>query len=247
MHDVNARTSTAYYETWGQLLNERENATRLRLAFERAKDLVKQEAISIADYERAKYDLRGTLLKIRKLTEAVDQLRQQVESAQSMAELGSDQLRPLHAKIATLKSKRERLRAQIAQGRLRSPVNGTVLRRNTFVGERCELEEPIVTVVEETSARVIMYYSQHSRVIPEEGDTVTVSLPPRADDFPCTVERVGKSFETPPEQIARHYFAEEKLLPIRMKPAGSFHDVRLRLGAVVMLPRDPSRFLQFAP
>jgi multidrug resistance efflux pump len=243
-HDVNARTSGAYYETWGQLLHEREMVTKLRAAYERAQILLPKKAITIDDYEKVKYELRGRIKNVEKLTEAVKELRDQVDSAQGMSERGSDQLTPLHARISAINAKRERLRTQIAEGQLRSPVNGTVLRRNRFAGERCEAGQTIVTVVEETSERVVVYYPQKSNCIPEVGETVTLQLPPQVHDFACVVERVGDTFEAPPEQIARHYLAEEKLLPVHMRPSGGLAEKQLRLGAVVMLPRSHAKLIR---
>jgi multidrug resistance efflux pump len=246
-HDVNARTSTAFYETWGQLLNEREMVTKLRAAYARARVMLEKKAMSKEDYDKVKYELRGRIHKVEKLTHAVKQLRKQVESAQGLSDLGTDQLSPIHARITALKAKRERLRLQIAEGQLRSPVNGTVLRRNGFAGERCEATTPIVTVVEETSARIVLYYPQKSQRIPAVGDPVTVQLPPHARNVNCVVERVGESFERPPNQIARHYLADEKLLPVYMQPTGGVPEHQLRLGAVVMLPRNYSLFSSSAP
>ncbi len=247
MKDVNAQTYAKYYETWGELLEGHENVIRLRAAYERAQELNSKKYITVDDFEKTKYDLRGQLQKIEKLKQAVSQLRTQVESAEGMSDLGTDQLRPLSAKILAIKTKRKALRSQIEEGQLRSPVNGTVLRRNSYAGERCDTKNPVLTVVEETSARVIVYYPQKSRHIPVAGDKVTLQLPPHAYPLECVVERVGDSFEPAPNQIARHYSSDEKLLPVRMKPIGEQPQNDLRLGAVVMLPKSHSDFLSSAP
>jgi multidrug resistance efflux pump/CheY-like chemotaxis protein len=245
--DVNARTSTTFYETWGQLLHEREMVTKLRAAFDRAQALLPENGITKDDFDKIKYELRGRIHKVDKLTHAVNELRKQVESAEHKSEMGTDQLSPLYAKITAIEAKREQLRAQIAEGQLRSPVNGTVLRRNGFAGERCDAKTPIVTVVEETSARVLVYFSQNSQRMPKVGDVLTLQMPPYDHAVTCVVERIGNSFELPPKQIARHYLANEKLLPVHMKPTGGLQEKDLRLGAVVMLPNRYSEVVSTSP
>ena len=130
-----------------------------------------------------------------------------------------------------------RMRARIAQEDLKSPVNGTVLRRFRPAGECVKSHDPLFSVLEESSVEIEIYLPQNLSDEYKVGDTIKLKIDPFEELVPCEVTAIGAEHRRPPENIEVFYRTNVHLLPIRLKPIGPLgKDKHLSIGSVAKLP-----------
>ncbi len=223
------------HDAAGDLSIIRNDLARTRQLHERRAvpdaDLVNQTLLEQAQQER-----------LQAIRESLVVLKKRAEAAQRVPRLGSEQIAPLTAKFDMLLNEIERLREWIAQGELRSPVNGTVLARHQPAGECIKSHEPLFTVMEEASTEIELFIDQDMTNEFQVGKTVEVKIEPLNELVLCVVVAVGSEHRTPPPHIGIFYRHDVKLLPVRLRPVGPAADVRsLPVGAVAKLPHFSTR------
>src|SRR5262249_48912583 len=87
--------------------------------------------------------------------------------------------------------------------------------------------------------QVVLYLPQPVSNSFAVGDDINVLVEPHAQLLSCSVARLGERYEPAPENLKRHFSADQKLLPIYLQPKDEpARWVALRVGGVVKLPYE---------
>ena len=233
------KTVAEYHETYGNLLSEKEKYKELDRKFKRTRKLLKTHNVSRSQYEEEFFRLAGQKKKIQQLTETVEILKYRSRQSNDGVDNGSPRLAPILAQIELSKSEIGRLRERIAQGQIKSPVNGRVSKRHRLIGESAKSGEVVIDVLEENSIQAVLYVPQSVVEDYEIGKTVEISLEPYKQKIECTVERFGDRFETAPASIERFYHINQALLPVYLTPNHETqHLLAARVGGTVKRPYE---------
>ena len=103
--------------------------------------------------------------------------------------------------------------------------------------ERTKANESILTLLQDNSLEICLYVPQEVTHKLEVGTTVTLTYDPDPPVIHCQVTRMGDALEAAPEQIARHYFFKQKLLPVYCSLPVDVPPGKFRLYAVVKMAR----------
>lgn len=191
----------------------------------------KSELHSYEIQERAKKDEIGSI------QQAIAVLKSRAEKAVNSPRLGVEQIQPMIMKSEMLLNEIERLRAKIDQGNLRSPVNGTILRRHRPAGECVKSHAPLFSVLEESSMEIELFLPQTMTGEYKVGDIIKLKVDPIDELVPCEVVRIGAEQRQPPSHIEVFYRTNVRLLPLYLKPCGPYAETsKLKIGSVAKLP-----------
>lgn len=235
--DQSQKAIAEYYEMWGRLLEEQARLTTLETRLNRLGSLRKQNVISDEEWDTTRFATAGQRAKVNKLKTAVGQLRARSEPAPDQQDEVVRELQPQLARLKNLQARLPRLRAQVEQGKIRSPVGGRVVKRNIFVGEYADKAKTVVEVLEEDSLEIVLYMSQRRASRLTVGNSVPLTIEPNVGAVMCHVVRVGDRLGPVPEELGRYYRSGENLLPVYFQPQYDQRDnIVLRLGTEVKLP-----------
>jgi len=195
-----------YFEMSGRLLQEQAKLDELRSSLRRSELLLEEHAIAAAEVEQLRFNTQGQARKVAQLKESLGELKKRADLSELLLQKGTglskgqsaagfDQLKPHFAKLEALQAERARLQEQLAQGELRAPTNGQVLKIHRFAGEHCKLGEPVISLIEEGSLEVVLYLSQGASKKVAIGQKISVVLEPHSEALACTAVRVGDRFE----------------------------------------------------
>jgi len=238
-NERNQKAVAEYHETYGQLLSEMEKIKELDRKFDRTRRLLKTNTVSKSAYEKAYFELAGQRKKISQLSDAVKVLKSRSEKANQFNDGGSARIKPLIANIELSKSKIARLRQRIDQGKIRSPVNGTVTKRHRLIGEATKANETVIDILEENSVQAVLYVPQRLVDEYEIGQRIVVSLEPYTNSMECTVDRFGDRFEVAPDSIQRFYHINQTLLPVYLSPEQDTREMlAARIGGTIKRPYE---------
>jgi len=225
------------FESAGRLQDGHGSLDLLRYQLDLAKELHDRKATTpmvVREFTIQEKAKKEELDFVQKATTA---LKERAERAAASPRLGAEQIQPLIAKSEMLLNEIARLREKIAQGNLRSPVNGTVLRRYHPAGECIKSHEPLFSVMEESSMEIEIYLPQHMSHDYQVGDTVELKIEPFEELVACRVTAIGSEHRRPPEHIEVYYRSNVRLLPIRLKPVvPPSGEKKFSVGAVAKLP-----------
>jgi len=225
------------YESTGRLQQENGSLDLLRDQLERTKKLHQQDASSNQNLSSFTIQEAAKEKELSAIKEEVMVLTERAKRAAESPRLGAEQIQPTIAKSEMLLNEIARLRERIAQGDLKSPVNGTVLRRYRPAGECVQSNDPLFSVMEESSVEIELFLPQSLSDSYKVGDTIQLKIEPFDQLVPCEVVAIGAEHRSPPQSIEVFYRSHVRLLPIRVKPAGEFAaDKKLSVGAVAKLP-----------
>jgi len=225
------------YESTSRMQDEFGSLNLLQDQLERAKKLHLKGASSPLDLSRFTIQEAAKQEQLNSIKDEVLVLKERARRAAESPRLGVEQIQPLIAKSEMLLNEISRLRARIDQGNLRSPVNGTVLRRYRPTGECIQSNDILFSVLEESSLEVELFLPQQLSDRYKPGDTIHLRIEPFNELVPCEVVSIGAEHRCPPENIEVFYRSHVKLLPIRVKPSAAFSgDKRLSVGAIAKLP-----------
>lgn len=225
--------SADYYDVWGKLLVEQSRLSQLRLEYDRQAKLKAAGAGSDQEFESASLAFQAHKEKTTKLSEQLLELKKRVDLGRGLLEDGNPQLEPHLAKIQALQAEFERSRVLLDQGDIRAPTDGVVVRRIRFPGEFSKADQPVLSILEDNSLEVVLYLPQKSSNKFSQNDEVGVQVKPFPETVLCTVTRTGDQFVPAPAHIERYYRANEKLLPVYLKPKSEFlNTAALRVAAL---------------
>jgi multidrug resistance efflux pump len=246
-----------YYETQAKLLKEQATLEALQVEYERGVGLRRVNAIAEKELSLLRLSCQGQERFVKQLKISLAELKKRANQTKNLinkggdltaglAEAGYDQLRPDLARIEAVQAEKARLKEQLDSGQVRAPANGIVVRSYRFAGEYCKPDEPMLTLLEEGSVQVVLYMPQNASNLLAVGDTVDLNVIPFWQPARCKVVRLGNQYEAAPTNLARYYWADEKLLPIYLRPDNEAASWRvLRLGEVVQLPyRKPAVLME---
>ncbi len=225
------------FESAGRMHNEQGSLNVLRYQLGLNRELHQKHASLKADLTTFEIQEKAKKEELDSIEQAIVVLKQRAERAVSSPRLGVEQIQPMIAKCDMLLNEISRLRERIAQGELRSPVNGIVLRRHQLAGECVKSRDPLFSVIEESSVEVEIFLPQNISGAYKVGDTIKLKIEPIEELIPCEVVAIGAEHRRPPESIEVFYRSNVRLLPIRVKPRPPYADGRkLSVGSVAKLP-----------
>jgi multidrug resistance efflux pump len=225
------------FESAGRMHNENGALELLRYQLNFNRDLHKKNAASRVDLDSFEIQERAKKEELESIEQAIVVLKQRATKAAESPRLGKEQIQPLIAKSEMLLNEIKRLRARNGQGEVKSPVNGTVLRRIHPAGECIKENDALFAVMEEASLEIEMYLPQDMSAKYKVGDVVKVKIEPFEELVPCEVTAIGAEHRKPPEHIEVFYRTNIRLLPVRVRPQAPFAtDRRMAVGAVAKLP-----------
>jgi multidrug resistance efflux pump len=248
-----------HYDTRGKLLKEEAQLEALRIEYQRAQSLKRLNPKAISDKELSllRLNCQGQERFVKELKVSLAELKKRAQQTRNLvnkggnlsaglAETGSDQLEPDIVRIETVQAEKARLKELLDKGQVRAPANGVVTKSYHFAGEHCKPDEPLLTVLEEGSVEVVLYMPQNASNLLAVGDEVSLSVVPFSQPARCKVVRIGDQYEAAPSNLERYYWANEKLLPVYLRPNNEAASWRvLRLGEVVHLPyRKPAALME---
>lgn len=237
------KASGEYRDKWAEVRERQVRWRRAQQARERMAGMLLKKAATEDELEAAVADEHAQRDRLETLVEGLVswQKRSQIAELQSQATL--DVMQPLLAEMRNLEEEQNRLRSELSRGQVRSPVNGTVLKRHRFTGEGAEQLQTLFTILEENSLEVVMYVPQQRIDEFQKDQTLAVTLSPFQEPIDCRVVRLGDENVVPPSQIQRHYSHQAKLLPVHLIPnENRFEQAPVQLGAVAQLPFNPVRW-----
>ena len=247
--DQNRGALVNYYEAYGAVLQEEAKLEEFTSSLARAERPSAKGTIAGETVEKLRFAKQGQAQKIEMLKEAVAELKRRADEAGQLLdggtgliaahlEYGREQLKPNLARIAALQAERARLQERLAQGEIRSPVNGIVLKHLAQVGESCKANEAVVSLLDEESLQVVLYLKQADSTAFAPNCEMDVEFDPYDQPLRCTLVRLGDQFEPAPEHLKRYYSEGAKLLPVYLEPAGNHERwMVLRENSVVRLAR----------
>lgn len=236
------RAVAEFHEARGQVFHEVGTLDILRDQLDRTRIEREQRATTEADLLEKTIEERSHSEKLSSLQQSLIVLKGRAEKASAIPRLGTEQIEPLIAKADMLLNEIERIREWIAQGQLRAPINGIILRRHHPAGECVKSHEPMFAVMEESSTEIELFVSQEISSDFNVGDVIKLNIEPFETLVPCVITSIGAEHRSPPEHIEIFYRSNIKLLPIRLRPTGpQAQDKRLKVGAVARLPHIGAR------
>lgn len=238
IRDTRKLSLSEFYDKWSSLLWEQSRLADLRMQVERIEPIYREGAASEERLESLRFQLAGQEKRVEQLTEAVRALKHRTD--ESPVELAlEDRVQPTLARIENLQAELQRTRMLIRQGEIRAPAAGRIVRTHRFVGEYADRTTPVAELLVDGSTELVLYLPQADVQDYPIGRTVTLHVRPIKENLSCEVQRVAMETRKAPDSLARHYRANESLLPVylRVKDARTL-PVWLALGSEVRLPRS---------
>jgi HlyD family secretion protein len=226
-----------YHEAWGELLAQQARADDLQRRYARQVQLYQSGVVSEEALEELREEAGGAADRVAELARGVEQRRLRSELAGGP---GEERLRPHAERVRMLEAELERVAERLQQGEVRAPSNGTIVRRECFVGELASPERALFVLLEEGSERIDLYVQQAQADELALGAEVELELEPYGERVLCRVEHRGEAFVPPPSNVGRFALAGELFLPIALLPSAPPGErPELCLGALAKLPELP--------
>ncbi len=163
-------------------------------------------------------------------------LRQQLERLRDEQRSATARLEPANAK--SLEREIRRVEEQLALADVSAPVDGIVLERHRVESEYAADSESVLTLLDTSTLKVVVYVRQHQTRQLSVGDLVWVEIRGVATPITCRVDRIEDRYRKPPPHIRSKFYADELLLPVHLTPLEATD--KLRVGAVArLLPERP--------
>ena len=231
------RSLADFYEGAGAVHEQEGTLAVIRNELKRTQQLIVNNAAKENEFVNQSIQESANKDKLVAVENALSVLKERAEKAADAPRLGAEQIKPLVAKVDLLLNETKRIRQWIAQGDLRSPVNGTILSRHRPAGECIRSHETLFSLMEESSLEIELFLPQEMTATYDVGDTVELRIEPFEELVPCEVVSIGSEHRQPPANIEVFYRKSVKLLPVKVKPAAKFmNDRRMSVGAVAKLP-----------
>ena len=231
------RSLADFYEGAGAVHEQEGTLAVIRNELKRTQQLIATNAAKENDFVNQSIQESANEDKLVAVEQALEVLKDRAEKAADAPRLGSEQIKPLVAKIDLLLNETKRIREWMAQEDLRAPVNGIILSRHRPAGECIRSHETLFSLMEESSLEIELFLPQDMTATYEIGDTIELRIEPFENLVPCEVVSIGSEHRQPPANIEVFYRKAVKLLPVKVKPSAEFAtDKRMSVGAVAKLP-----------
>ena len=229
--------SAEYFELASRLRAQRAELERLNRSLARALDLRRKDVLTEEQYDEIHFAQTGEKERVQMLEDAVEHLRQRAHVIRPEMELSIARLRPALLGIDHQKQELMRLREDIARNHIYSPLSGIVVKRQCLTGHRVRSSEVLLEIVEEGSARPVIYLSQNDTRNLQQGQDVRIHILPQFKPLECTIDRVGTEYVAVPDSLERFYSQDENVLPVFLTAK---HKAELLPGATVRVPHSMS-------
>ena len=213
------RSLADFYEGAGAVHEQEGTLAVIRNELKRTQQLIVNNAAKENEFVNQSIQESANKDKLVAVENALSVLKERAEKAADAPRLGAEQIKPLVAKVDLLLNETKRIRQWIAQGDLRSPVNGTILSRHRPAGECIRSHETLFSLMEESSLEIELFLPQEMTATYDVGDTVELRIEPFEELVPCEVVSIGSEHRQPPANIVVFYRKSVKLLPVKVKPA----------------------------
>ena len=232
-----------YRDKWADVRERQVRWRRAQQVRERIVGMVAKKSATQDELDEALADEHAQRDRLESLIEGLVSWQKRSQVAELQSQAGLDVLQPLLAEMRNLETEQVRMRHEMARGEVRSPVNGTVLKRHRYTGEGAEELQTLFTILEENSLEIVLFVPQQRIDEFDVDQRLHVALPPFHDQVACRVARLGRENVAPPSHLQRHYAHQAKLLPVHLLPANDrLEHSHVQLGAVVQLPFDARRW-----
>lgn len=213
-------------------LESRVSASRAEVS--RLAALMRQDAASAKEYDAAVAQVRAGEALIAGKKRYVASLKERVKTGERLAGISAeDSLAPIERKVSSLANERVRIADRIADGMVRSPVTGTVSEVTRNRGEKVT-DSPLFTVVQDNTTNLVLFYDPSDK-IPPIGSAVAVASLSNGERIDSTVVAVSKDVVSPPDQIKRNYYVDQKMVKVYLEPHGNKMS-GLVVGSVIKKP-----------
>jgi len=197
-----------YYDLRGELFAEQSRYNELSSKLDRRRTLAKRQAVSDEEIESLEFLKQGLSAKIENFQLAVAALETRLDSLPA-EDHDTSQLKPWLAKIENYQAEIRRLRARQRRGILRAPMNGTVVKVASYVGERATPEQTLLELLPDGSLELVLYVTQKKADAYKIGQQAEVIVEPATEPIVCQVTHIGQRFEKPLSHVAGRYRPEE--------------------------------------
>ena len=222
----------------GELASEKVKLRSFEREYVRTKHLARRGSKSAESYEKMLFEFVGQRKKVSALEDEITLIKTQKQNTSSdnkdVLGNGSNQLKPILARIDMTKAEIVRLREKIELGQLTAPCDGRITQRYCLPGEPTLASVPVVEILKNNSVEAVLFVPQKHTGSYQPGDKVSLTLDPYPEPMVCVVDRLGESYEPAPKNIARFYSHQQYLLPVYLKPnSASQQWMALRLNGTI--------------
>ena len=231
-----------FFELASELPKRRSEVERLERSLARAQKATEFAGLSVEEFERVQFALKGEQGLLEKLAEAVSALETKNDLSSDEAELDLAELKPTMVHIENLQNETQRLYELLKASNIVAPTTGIVVKHRCVAGKWIETSEELLEIVEDGTVEPVLFLSQGDTRNVQHGTEIVVHIDPMSDPVNCKVRRLADEYRVPPEQLARYYDSGEPLLPVVLEPVG---DIAIKPGAMVKVPHDFERLLDW--
>src|SRR6056297_77001 len=237
VRDARKLAQSEFYEKYSELFWQKAQLADSSLQLKRLKSLAQEGAASRERLDSLRYSVAGQERKIAQLTESVRALKQRDDH--SVLELSlEERVEPTLTRIENLQIELRRTRELIEQGNIVAPMDGRITGTHRFVGEYCDVTQPVVDLFVDGSTELVLYVPQDSAGDYPPGSRLKVHVSYSEELVECEVRRHAASVRTAPDSISHHYRDRQNLLPIYLHIRDSSQlPSWLALGSQIALPR----------
>ena len=208
----------------------------------RLKSLLKDNAASEHEYETVVSSIKQIKSTIESKKRYIESLKLRQKNNQNVVLMDTSViLSPLEKKILLLKNEKERILGKINDGKVISPVSGVVSQVSLNIGEKVG-DNSIFTVIVDNTTDLVLFYDPAS-YIPTINSEVNVLSLSEGKYIPSRVTAVSKDVVSPPEQIKRNYYSDQKLVKVYLKPLIDNTNFLIS-GSVIKKPKPQDILLQ---
>jgi len=254
LKEINARIEAAirqldeakarYEAQKANLALQKANLSQAELDLKRAEGLFKKEAISKAQYDRAKTAYEVALAQVKAQEELVRQALSAIE-AQSALLKQAESLRPLQ--MANIKQKEallESARIRHSYTKIYSPSDGYITKKSVEIGNQIREGQPLMAVVPLENVWIVANYkeTQLSKVRPGQRVKIKVDTYPgrvfwgRVESIMAGTGAVFSLF--PPENATGNYVKVVQRIPVKIILEGNTdpeHILRVGMSVVTTI------------
>lgn len=217
----------------GELAELRSRHSLSEKTLERFALLSGRGAVSQFEFDQARVEDEAIQDLIAARTRAVVALQKRLPRFRlSIDDEGDTQLMPLEERLHYLSNEKMRLEQRIAEGRITSPVAGSVSQFHRLAGERVGTEA-LLNIVEDGTTRFVLYYRPDQR-LPRPNEVMKLWISSTGSYVDARVVGNSKDTVSAPSQIKRKYDEDARLVRVFLE--SSDDEDELVVGGVIMKP-----------
>ena len=185
------------------------------------------QVLGTLDVAQKRLELQAAELQLEKLRKDDDRYRELVAGKAATQSSYDD----IHFQFQNQQVTVDRIRQQLRDAQVISPVNGTVVAKNVEVGEYVGANTAVVEVVDVSRLKAKVFVSEHDAYRVKEGHKVTVT----SEVFPGETFQGSVTFVSPRGDASHNYEVEVAVQNDKAHPlkSGTFINARFEGGEAV--------------